>query len=314
MRTAAFLAVAGVLGLSPAASAQTKIIPVWPQGAPGSASVTHKEVETTNERSQKMFRNVTEPTLTAYLPDSSRANGTAVIVCPGGGFRVLMWDYEGTDVAKWLNERGIAAFVLKYRLRDTGTDEEYRKATQEAARKTATADTSKAASGASRPPVPEAVRKVMALAIADGQQAVKVVRQHAAEWGIAPDRVGIMGFSAGAVVTLGVALDHDADSRPSFAAPIYGGGSGDIKVPRDAPPLFLAVAADDRRAATGSVRVYSEWTAADRPVELHIYSKGGHGFGMKKQNLPVDHWIDRFGDWLQLQGWLDPASKSPTRN
>ena len=144
------------------------------------------------------------------------------------------------------------------------------------------------------------------MGVADGLQAMKLVRRRAAEWGVAPDRIGIMGFSAGGSVTTGVALEYDADSRPDFAAPIYSAPIEDISVPADAPPLFIAVAHDDPFAASASVPLYSAWSAAGRSAELHIYSKGGHGFGMYKQGLPADHWIDHFGDWLQVQGVLEP--------
>jgi acetyl esterase/lipase len=111
-------------------------------------------------------------------------------------------------------------------------------------------------------------------------------------------RVGIMGFSAGGMVTMGVVIDHDKESRPDFAAPIYGGGTGGAKVPADAPPLFIRCASGDGLAAAGSARLYAEWKAAGRPVEPHIYEKGGHGFGMTPRGLPVDHLIERCGDWL----------------
>ena len=143
--------------------------------------------------------------------------------------------------------------------------------------------------------------------IADGRQAVQVVRQHASEWRIAPDRIGIMGFSAGGIVTMGVVGQHDASSRPSFAAPIYGAGFADGEaIPADPMPLFILCAADDNVAAVGSVATYSKWKAAGDAVELHIYAKGGHGFGMNKKDLPTDHWIERFYDWLGEMGLLGP--------
>lgn len=150
----------------------------------------------------------------------------------------------------------------------------------------------------------EVTRPIVPLAIADGQQAMRVVRQRAPQWGLVPDRIGIMGFSAGGRVTIGVALEHDAESRPDFAAPIYGALWEEIIVPADAPPLFIALANDDELAVDPSVALYSAWRVARHPVELHIYAKGGHGFGMRKQGLPSDHWIDLFGDWLQEQGFL----------
>jgi len=165
------------------------------------------------------------------------------------------------------------------------------------------------ASRGSRPPaIAEMMREIGALGAADGRQAIKVVRQHAGGWGIRPDRIGIMGFSAGGMVTMGAVQEHDAESRPDFAAPIYGPGFGPTKVPANAPPLFILCASDDQLAADGSVRLYSEWRAAGRPAELHLYEKGGHGFGMARRGLPVDHWIERFGDWLAQHGMIKPVS------
>jgi acetyl esterase/lipase len=156
--------------------------------------------------------------------------------------------------------------------------------------------------------LPEEVRKISALAVADGRQAIKVVREHAAEWGVKPGRVGIMGFSAGGMVTTGVATGYDAASRPNFAAPVYGPVYRSVKVPRDAPPLFICCATDDALVPPGdSISLYSSWNAAGKSAELHVYAKGNHGFGMSKQGLPCDTWIDRFGDWLGQQGFLKPA-------
>jgi putative heme-binding domain-containing protein len=304
------------------AAKQPQVIPVWPKGAPGSEKWTQKEVEVVKDHKVMMVRNITRPTLTAFLPDRSTANGTAVVICPGGAFRFLSWESEGTAVAEWLRARGVAAFVLKYRLVDTGaTDEEFRKAMAAMFRNLPNRNRpGNNGDGGKRPAVPPDMRKIAALASADGRQAIKVVRRHAAEWGISPDRIGIMGFSAGGMVTMGVVMDHDEDSRPNFAAPIYGGSVGGGKIPADAPPLFVLAANDDQMFSATSARLYSDWKAAGHPVELHIYSKGGHGFGMNKHGLPVDHWIDRFGEWLGQQGLLKaahddklkPKAKAPT--
>lgn len=273
-------------------NAQTTVVPLWPDGAPGSEGWTQQEQEDVIPPRLKVIRNVTQPTLMAYLPDPSIANGTAVIVCPGGAFHFLSIDMEGTDVARWLNARGVAAFVLKYRLIRTG--DRFPVEVWETLN--------------SRTRMAELMGPLRPLIVADGQQAVRVVRQHAAEWDIAPDRIGIMGFSAGGTVTENVARLHDADSRPDLAAVIYGANLAEAApVPADAPPMFVLCADDDEMAASASTRLYAEWRAAGRPVELHIYSKGGHGFGMNKQGLPADTWIERFGDWLQAQGLL----KSP---
>jgi acetyl esterase/lipase len=270
-----------------------EIIPLWPAGAPGSEGWNQQEQETLVPLpiAFRTIRNVTQPTLTAFLPHSSVATGTAVIICPGGAFHSLAIDHEGIEVARWLNVQGVAAFVLKYRLLPTEVrDEDFERQFQ---RNESDGNTLR-----------EITKQIGPLAIADGQQAIKVVRQRASEWSILTDRIGIMGFSAGGRVTIGVALEHDAQSRPNFAAPIYGALWEEITVPADAPPLFIALASDDELAVDPSVALYRAWRAADHPVELHIYAQGGHGFGMRKQGLPIDHWLDRFGEWLQVQGFI----------
>jgi acetyl esterase/lipase len=282
-------------------------IPIWPGVAPGSEGWTQKEVEFRDQDNRAMIRNVTTPTLTAYLPDPATATGTAVIVCPGGGFRFLSWQNEGTEVAEWLRKRGVAAFVLKYRLVETP-------ASEEAFRNEMAAFLWMLLEFKDREPTSkvgkafaEDMRKAEAPGIADGRQAVKFVRQHAADWGLEPDRIGIMGFSAGAMITRAASTDHDAESRPDFAAAIYGPVLGEIRVPGSAPPLFIACAADDQIAEASSARLYAAWRAAGRPAELHLYEKGGHGFGMAPRGLPVDHWIEQFGDWLGQRGLIKPS-------
>jgi len=273
---------------------QPPIIPLWPDGAPGSEGWAQQEQETLAPPpiGIRVVRNVTQPTLTAFLPDRAAAPGAAVIVCPGGAFHFLAIEHEGTQVARWLNARGVAAFVLRYRLIETPVDDDI--LSQQMHQNLTDRDR-----------FGQLMQGLRPLIIADGLQAVKLVRRRAAEWGVASDRVGILGFSAGGYVTTGVALEYDADSRPDFAAPIYSSPYEGISVPADAPPLFLAVAHDDAFAASASVPLYSAWSTAGRSAELHIYSKGGHGFGMRKQGLPADHWIDHFGDWLQVQGVLE---------
>jgi acetyl esterase/lipase len=284
-RTVANLAV--LLGAALSAFAQQKEIPIWPGVAPGSENWQQKEVQYLNARQQKMIRNVVKPTITVFLPDRAKATGTGVIVAPGGGFRFHSWWSEGTAVAEWLAERGVAAFVLKYRLIESpASEEEFAKW---------------------KPPSGGNVRE---LASEDGRQAMKVVRAHAADFGLDPNRIGIIGFSAGASVTTGVVMQHTAESKPNFAAPIYGGSTSGIAVPADAPPLFVLSANDDAGGSAASAKLFAEWKAAGRPVEIHVYSKGGHGFGMQKRGVPVDNWIDRFGEWLGAQGLL--ARKSET--
>ena len=296
--TAVFLLI-----ISTAVFAQQPVIPLYPGIAPGSENAKQKEVTFVNADQQTRIRNVTQPSLTAYLPERGKANGTAIIIAPGGGFMHLAMEKEGSDLARWLQARGVAAFVLKYRLMDSGTEEEYRR--RAAGMASATQASPRPAPAPTAAPTPNPERdKAVALAIADGGQAVKIVRERAAEWGIAPDRIGLMGFSAGGMLTMGVVMKHDAESQPNFAAPIYGGSANGQSVFADMPPLFIACAADDPIASVSSAKLYLDWKAAGRKAELHIYSEGGHGFGMTKRGMPVDSWVDRFGEWLQLQGLL----------
>ncbi len=274
-------------------SGPSEVIPLWPGGPAGSEDWNQQEQETLAPApmSFRTIRNVTRPTLTAFLPHSSVASGSAVIICPGGAFHSLAIDHEGIEVACWLSARGVAAFVLKYRLLPTAVrDEDFERQFQEHV------------SDGNR--LREITRQIGPLAIADGQQAIKMVRRRASEWSITPDRIGIMGFSAGGRVTIGLALEHEADSRPNFAAAIYGALWEDLDVPASAPPLFIALASDDELAVNPSLALYRSWRAADHPVELHIYAQGCHGFGMRKQGLPADCWIDRFGKWLTVQGFM----------
>ncbi len=276
-----------------------RIIPVWPRDAPGSEKWTQKEVEHESALlGTKIVRNVVRPTLTVFLPERTKANGAATIICPGGGFYFLAKG-EGIEVAEKLRARGVAAFVLKHRLIDSGaTEAEFNMSLLQAGLLKGIADR---LIGGERPVLPEYVRKFSALAVADGRQAIKVVREHAGEWGIKPDRIGIMGCSSGGVVTTGVATQYDAASRPNFAASIYGPVLGPVKVPMGAPPLFICCASDDPLVPSrDSIRLYSAWKAAGRSAELHIYAKGGHGL----QGHPSDSWIDRFTEWLGQQGFL----------
>jgi acetyl esterase/lipase len=267
------------------------VIPLYPGTAPGSAQENYPEKQYFSKAwNTEVVTNVTRPTLTVFKPSPELRNGTAVVICPGGGFMALSINSEGIDVARYLTAKGVTAFVLKYRLAHTGED-----ATQEFI--TLYLD---------QPKFLEMRDKVEPLAAADGMAAVTYVRQHASEWGVSPDRVGVIGFSAGGAVTTEVAFHYLPEGRPAFVAPIYAGRpEKDVPVPADAPPMFVAAASDDRLGlAPHSVALYQEWMAAHKSAELHLYAKGGHGFGMRKQNLPVDHWIDRFVDWLQWQGLI----------
>jgi acetyl esterase/lipase len=285
--------------------AEGKTIPIWPGLAPGSEGWMQKEVESRGG-GETTFRNVTTPTLTPFLPDPKVATGAAVIVCPGGGFRFLSWENEGTKVAEWLRKRGVAAFVLKYRLKETPAAEDaYRKELASFLLSLIQIKDRELKVDAAKS-LEKDLQEAGAAGCADGRQAVKVVRQRAKEWGIKPDRIGIMGFSAGGIITRVTATDYDAESRPDFAAHIYAPVIGDVKVPKNAPPLFILCAADDQLSEASSARLYGAWRTANRPAELHVYEKGGHGFGMARKGLPVDGWIERFGDWLGQRGLIKP--------
>jgi acetyl esterase/lipase len=238
--------------------------------------------------------NVSRPTLTAYFPDPSVATGTAAIVCPGGSFHFLAIEHEGTEVARWLVARGVAAFVLRYRVLPTpDTAEGVARHTTEVL-----ADSAR---------LQAEVRRLYPLLAADGLRAVGLVRQRGSDWSVRPERVGIIGFSAGGTLAVATALRDDPQRRPAFVAAIYPAPGGPAHVPAEAPPLFLALASDDDLAAGASVPLYSAWRVAGRPAELHIFSKGGHGFGLRQQGLPSDRWADQLYEWLKEIGVLERA-------
>jgi acetyl esterase/lipase len=234
-------------------------------------------------------RNVSTPSLIPYPADPAIANGTAVIVAPGGGFHMLSIENEGVGVAKWLNSLGITAFVLRYRLVQTGDD-----FTSVFVRRLT-----------NFPELVTAVQPIRPLATADGEAAVRYVRAHAKRYGVKPNRVGLMGFSAGGAVTVWTLMAGHKDSRPDFAAAIYPGLLPDpITVPAKAPPLFVLVADDDKLARGDSGRLDAAWRAAGAKSEFVTYPSGGHGFGMAAKGKPTDAWTGRMRDWMQGLGVL----------
>jgi|GEM_PF-55517 len=285
------------------ALAQDRVVPLYEGPAPGSSSWDWQESESLkNGWNTRVVYNVTQPTLSVFLPEAGKANGTSVVICPGGAFRALSIESEGFDVARWLTKKGVTCFVLKYRLVHMKTDDPVAEMTADWG----------------TPAFAEESRKVIPLSIADGRNAVAWLRRHIDEWKLDPDRIGIVGFSAGGTVAGAAAFGYDVRNRPSFVASIYPFFPDELigKVAEDAPPMFLAAASDDGLdLAPHSVALYNAWLKAKKNVEMHLYAKGGHGFGMRSQKLPSDQWIERFGDWLQLNGWLtksnyDPAMKS----
>ena len=277
-----------------ASARSQQVFRIWPGPAPGSESWNWQESQDTTEwgAGDPLAYNVTTPVLTYYPADPAVANGTGVIICPGGSFSYLHIKTEGSDVAKYLNKKGVAAFVLKYRVVHSETDLPVKEKNGRAK------DTSNA-------------RRLMAatipLSLADGRQAIAYVGGHAGQWGISPDRIGMMGFSAGGALASVSAFDTARESRLNFVAPIYAYVPPIVPktAQKNAPPLFIAAASDDElHLVPMSLEMYGKWLAAGASAEMHVYSRGGHGFGMNPQHQPSDTWIDRFGDWLGVQGLL----------
>jgi len=242
----------------------------------------------------KFARNVTVATLTPFLPDPAKATGAAVIVAPGGGFRTLSMENEGYDVAKALADKGVAAFVIKYRLNQTPADMAGFERSM----------TEMFSATAARPPRPDPQTMMANLApqIADSRAAFALVRKRAAEWHVDPDRVGMVGFSAGAMLTLATTLAGE-DAKPAFIGLIYG-PLASVTVPADAPPMFVALAADDPFFANSGFGLIESWKAAKKPVEFHLYEQGGHGFGMYPKTTTSTGWFDAYARWLGMHGLL----------
>ncbi|WP_232090834.1 alpha/beta hydrolase [Sphingomonas sp. HMP9] len=237
-------------------------------------------------------RNVTVATLTPFLPDPGKATGTAVIVAPGGGFQTLSMQNEGWDVARALAARGVAAFVLKYRLNPTPQD---------------LATFAQPAPRGTQPPRPSAAAMMAGLApqIADARAAFALVRTRAGEWHVDPARIGMVGFSAGAMLTMATTVAGQ-DAKPAFIGNIYGPLAA-MTVPADAPPMFVALAADDPFFGNSGFGLIESWRAAKRPVEFHLFEQGGHGFGMYPKTTTSTGWFDEFTRWMAMHGWLKPA-------
>jgi predicted peptidase len=274
-------------------NAQQKVIPLYDGPAPGSESWTWNEAENDNNGWQtKVVYNVSKPTLTVFQPATNKANGTAVIIAPGGAFHALSINSEGYDVAKWLVEKGITCFVLKYRLAHSLTTDPVAEVMAKWGKKEFEDDN----------------KAVIPFEIADGRAAIAYVRKHAAEYNLDVNRIGIMGFSAGGTVTSSTLFNYTKENRPDFAAPIYPFFPTEMHgtVANDAPPIFIVTASNDGLGlAPHSIDLYNKWLSTKHDAELHMYARGDHGFGMRKQNIPTDNWIERFYDWMGVQGLLN---------
>jgi acetyl esterase/lipase len=291
------------LAVLPAIASQpTTVLDLWPGQPPGEVKANGPEQDTSKPgeglvAGKPLIRlaNVTKPELQVFLPPKHKSTGTAVVVCPGGAFRILAMDLEGTEVAEWLNSIGVAAIVLKYRVPTVSLEPRW------------------------------------LTPLIDGQRAISVVRTRAAEWDINPNRIGILGFSAGGHLATRCALGFaerkytsvdDADKascRPDFAALIYAAYAyddktkqlaADVVVPKDTPPLFFIHAYDDNISPLNSLLLAAEAKKAGVSAEVHIYDAGGHGYGLRPQaNLPVTTWPKRCEEWMQRKGWLTRANQ-----
>lgn len=271
---------------------------LWPGIAPGDQAATEPERDTTKPdgdlvAGKRLIRlgNVSKPTLTVYRPPAEKANGAAVVVFPGGGYHILALDLEGSEVCEWLNSIGVTAVLVKYRV-----------------------------------PVRKD-RAPHAAPLEDAQRAIGMVRQHAGEWGIDPARIGVLGFSAGGHLSAAISTNYRernyptvdaADSlscRPDFSVLIYPAYlakkddgyktlNPDLPVNTNTPPTFIAITQDDPVRVENALVYYSALNVAKVPAELHIYPKGGHGYGLRKTDEPVTSWPDRVAEWMRAGGWL----------
>lgn len=294
---------AGLVSLAPAADPPT-VLELWPGKAPGEkGDIGDEKVEGPKPGEKtpiKRLTNVSKPTISVYRPAKDKDTGTAIVIAPGGGYNVLAWEHEGEQVADWLRDFGVTAVLLKYRV-------------------------------PRRPDAPKGEPPVGALQ--DAQRAVGLVRSHAKEWGVNPAKVGFLGFSAGGHLTAWVSTNadkraydavDDADklsSRPDFAVVVYPGGlldksdkeklAPEIRVSKDTPPSFLVVAVDDKGSFDSTLKYTLALKAAGVGTELHVYSSGGHGFGMRKADKPFAGWPKRCEDWLTAEGFVGKVAKTP---
>lgn len=281
----------------------SEIVRIWPGSGipPGAEGWTHRETTMQvpwTQQPRRLSRNVVIPTLTIFRPAPGKANGTAMVVAPGGAFHFLMVDHEGYDMARWLAERGVTAFVLKYRLGRTPDAD----ADLHAFRDSLQANLAQSRMSGTPSPITD---EMWQFAVEDGRQALRWVREHAAKYGIDPKRIGIGGFSAGGAVTMGATLHYDAASRPDFAVGVYP-PYREVPVPTDAPPLFLIISDDDTSVSpAAAARLYAAWHDAGIPAEFHVFGNGGHGWGMLKDGWLSDGWIDLLGNWMKVRGLLE---------
>jgi acetyl esterase/lipase len=287
-----FIIVLGILfTVSISNYAQNKVVQIYEGAVPGTENWNWEEgIQEGSSWKTQVVYNVAKPSLTIFTPDPAIANGTAVVICPGGGFIALAMGNEGYDVAKSLVKKGITCFVLKYRLAHINTT-----------------DAVKYFNDAIHDRDEEKLqnqKNAVPYSIADGKAAIKYVRAHAGEYSINPNKIGILGFSAGGTVAASAAFDYTTENKPNFVAPIYAYFPKAMqgKVEEDAPPLFIAVAANDAlNLQQQSIDLFTAWNTVKKDAELHVYNQGSHGFGMRVQHTTSDTWIERFTDWMKVK-------------
>lgn len=275
---------------SPIIAAEPFTLSVWPGKVPGeTGDIGEEKFQPPRAKGKpvKRLSNVTKPTITVYRPEKEQGTGVAVLICPGGGYNILAWDLEGTEVADWLNSIGVTGIVLKYRV-PRRKDREKQDAP-----------------------------------LQDAQRAMSLVRKHADKWGIDSKRIGILGFSAGGHLSAAASTNFDqrhydsideVDSiscRPDFAVLVYpayltsdDGLASEIRVTGETPPTFLAHASDDGISSENSIAMYLALKKAKVPAELHIYASGGHGFGLRPSENPASNWPQRCEQWMRSRGLL----------
>ena len=278
---------------SPAANGQS-VIPLWPQGLPADAvPVAPERIESLKaKQTPDRVTYVATPSLTLYRAPADQANGCGVVICPGGAYNILAWQKEGIELAQWFNSLGVTAVVLKYRVPRRHPD------------------------------------KIHWEPLQDAQRAIRLFRHHAGEWQIDPHRIGVLGFSAGGHLSAMTGMHwanrtyprvdeiDDLSCRPDYICPIYAAYLGDgyqdnvaelgslVKVNAQTPPTFLAVTQDDKMRGAQAALLFVELKKAGVPAELHVYTRGGHGYGIRSSDRPVTTWHHRLGEWLASQGFL----------
>lgn len=307
------LAMALLFGSTVISVQAEETINLWPGTAPGTENWTQEETLTESATGDRVYANVSQPTIEVFLPPEGTGNGAAVVIAPGGAMRVLGYDSGGTEIARWLNSIGVAGFVLKYRTLQ-----------QAPAQPANAAPAGNGGPPAGAPPpgfggpgrvelqvsdmplanaIPdpdnETLVEVVHMGIADMQQAILMIRENAEAWGIDPSRVGAMGFSAGGGVAVGAAVTENyEDGAPDFLMTLYGPSLVDVHVPEHAPPLFMAVGSEHFNVTNGLVALLTVWKKAGKPVELHVYDGVRGGFDLSERGQPVDGWNERLQDWL----------------